>query len=337
MKVLYASLNHPIRNEVEQDQKSFCILRSNQSGQALVEYILLLVIVVSLAIGAGKGFKALNVYLGKYIGDYTICLMEYGELPSLGVQSADVNKHAAGTGKSCNQQYQAFTFAEGRPYAGGGSGNGGQGGGSQNGSKNGSGRNGAGGNSASGKGAGKSGSEDSAAADGDGPGKGDKNGKGGNGKSPYTTGKISRAGDYGTNDGGEDAQKSRIIPLDEDEESSSRKKQSRNLSLIGGRTDYGGYHAVTGRMQEEYQKSIRNKMDRAPTSNVVVLGNGDSSILPYKHPFVQREVKKTAEVAEDNSKFSFGYFMRWILIAGMVLAIVVFFGGQIMNYSNSQD
>ncbi|MBC7457237.1 MAG: hypothetical protein H7235_03090 [Bdellovibrionaceae bacterium] len=47
----------------------------------------------------------------------------------------------------------------------------------------------------------------------------------------------------------------------------------------------------------------------------------------------QRAVAAVAE--EPETEMGFGYFLKWIMIAGIGIAIFIFFGGQIMNYNNS--
>ena len=108
---------------MKQDQKySFGRLLLNQSGQAAIEYVLLIVVIVSLIFGVKKAFNNVDDFISHYIGDYVTCLMEYGELPSLGVVAADQKKHLGGTGKKCDEDFAGFTFEGGVPAAGGSSG-----------------------------------------------------------------------------------------------------------------------------------------------------------------------------------------------------------------------
>ncbi|MBX2995508.1 MAG: hypothetical protein KF681_11825 [Bdellovibrionaceae bacterium] len=59
-------------------------LRS-ESGQGIVEYILLLVVVITLAILlANRLFKPFREWAQHYIGNYVECLLDQGELPGLG-------------------------------------------------------------------------------------------------------------------------------------------------------------------------------------------------------------------------------------------------------------
>lgn len=97
------------------DQRSSC----RERGQAVIEYILVLVITVSIILGILYQFNdAFKGFLDRYFGDYVACLLETGELPALG---------GAGPGADlCNAQFQTFSVSSGqslKPTGGGGDGN----------------------------------------------------------------------------------------------------------------------------------------------------------------------------------------------------------------------
>ena len=77
-----------------------------QSGQAVIEYLLILLIIVGIVIGLMTQFHgAFRDYVDNYFGEYLACLLETGELPSLGGNTPGV----------CNTSFQPFTFSSGRP------------------------------------------------------------------------------------------------------------------------------------------------------------------------------------------------------------------------------
>jgi len=78
----------------------------NQKGQGTVEYVLLLVVVIAIA-GAvlTRFFKPFDSWAKNYLGAYFLCLLDTGELPSLGGQGS--------TGE-CNANFEAFSLAGGR-------------------------------------------------------------------------------------------------------------------------------------------------------------------------------------------------------------------------------
>lgn len=87
----------------------------NSQGQALVEYVLMLVITVSLVLMlVYQIFTPLQGYLSNYMGKYIQCLLEMGELPSLGAADSPVKDE----GGDCNSRFDAATLGSGRPPTG---------------------------------------------------------------------------------------------------------------------------------------------------------------------------------------------------------------------------
>jgi hypothetical protein len=325
---------------VEQDQKYSFKANNifNRSGQAAVEYILLLVIIVSLVIGATKAFGKMNDFMNRYIGEYVVCLMEYGELPNLGIADANLKKHlgsGGGSGRKCDQEFSGFTFESGRPPVGSG-GNAAGSGSTSSGKNNNSGGKNSSGNAnkdGSGKGSGKDGSDSASNSDGS-----DRDRGSGRKAAPYAKGQVIRSSTntYGTGDAGESDQKIKVI--DDEEGGRGRKKDSSNYSRtsrIGNGSDR--YRAITGTMAEEIEKRQPKKAEPIRRSVRALAGDDGNRFTPYKKVLPPREFKEKQMKEDDNSSFGFGYIIRWLMIAGMVLAIIVFFGGQIMNYSNSKD
>ncbi len=88
-------------------------------GQAAIEYILLLVIVVGLLIAlTSQIMKPFGAFMDNYMGAYLQCILETGELPSLGNDEDTALKD-----EGCNARFEGATLADGRPpKAGSGSG-----------------------------------------------------------------------------------------------------------------------------------------------------------------------------------------------------------------------
>lgn len=83
----------------------------NSRGQGIVEYILLIVVVISLALAvSAQFFKPFNEWARNYIGDYITCLLDQGELPSLG---------GGESVSDCDKDFQNASFGSGRPPKGG--------------------------------------------------------------------------------------------------------------------------------------------------------------------------------------------------------------------------
>lgn len=329
---------------MKQDQKyPFRRLFLNENGQAVVEYILLIVVVISLVFGAKKAFSHVDDFISHYIGDYVTCLMEYGELPSLGVAAGDQKRHLDGSGKKCDEDFAGFTFEDGRPSNGGAGGGGGSGstgtgrtGTGTNGNSANNGNKNSSSNAAKGGSNAKSGS-DSGSDSGSELGGGRNGSRSGKQQAPYAKGAINRSNSLTTNDAFDDGGR-KVRVLEEDEEA---KKKKKNSGLAGFRSrggSYGNdrYRAITGIMQAEMEKTLPRK-PRAPASTIVRLKDDGNRLGPYSKTFTPPPVKAPQVKEEDNTGFSFGFFIRWLLIAAMILAIIVFFGGQIMNYSNSKE
>lgn len=330
---------------VEQDQNYNFNINPilNRGGQAAVEYILLLVIIVSLVLAMKKGFGKMNDFMNRYIGDYVVCLMEYGELPSLGINDASMKKHLSsgdGGGRKCDQEFAGFTFEDGRPpttstggtggagsNGGSSSANSGKGNNSSNANKDGS------GSASNGKNSGDAGSDLAGEIN------KDRNGSSSGRKSPYAKGQIVRSNPYGSADSGNDVGNENVRVI-EDPSGGDKKKRDNGSASRTSRLNYSGgerYRAIVGNMAAEIEKRAPKKPAEARVVNQPLLGDTGSRFGPYKKTFTPPEVKPIEQIKEDNSGFGFGYIIRWLLIGGMILALIVFFGGQVMNYSNSKD
>jgi hypothetical protein len=79
------------------------ILRG-QSGQSLVEYVLLILITVAiLSIAGARLFKPIAKWMDFYMNDYTYCLLDSGELPQFaGGHPEDCEKLASENGFAAN-------------------------------------------------------------------------------------------------------------------------------------------------------------------------------------------------------------------------------------------
>lgn len=82
-------------------------IQNSESGQAVVEYILLLAISVALIIGLMKQlYQPFGNWMQDYMGQYLECLLDVGELPSLGGGSDS---------GECNSKFSSFSVTAGRP------------------------------------------------------------------------------------------------------------------------------------------------------------------------------------------------------------------------------
>jgi hypothetical protein len=136
-----------------------------------------------------------------------------------------------------------------------------------------------------------------------------------------------------------DDSKTKILDNEDDELSKSgrdRKARRRPRSRRYG--DYDNYHAISGRAKQEIEKSLKGRtIARKPTAAILKVVADEGSVGPYKKTFTPKVTDKTAQKEDKNDGFSLAGMIRWLLIAGMIVAIVIFFGGQLLNYSNSDS
>lgn len=87
----------------------FKTIKKYEGGQATIEYILVLVVAVALIGGVvWQLHDAFQQWGRNYFGNYIACLLETGELPSLGHN----NNNKASV---CEQEFEDFSLAQGRP------------------------------------------------------------------------------------------------------------------------------------------------------------------------------------------------------------------------------
>ncbi len=308
----------------------------NQQGQAVIEYVLLLVVTVSLVLGFRGVFSSMNNFMSDFMGEYVVCLMEYGELPALGVQEADLKQHKdGGAGRKCEfRKYSAaFVASSGSGGSGGsggtsGPGNGKTGGGGKSGSNPTKGSDGS--NKSANSDASKSGNESSSGSD-----LASKRSAGR--ASPYTTGQISNSGSYSAADAPGSAADKKIKIL-EDETGKGRNAAATDSSRSNQRRvgyQNGKYKAITGGMAEQIEKNSKLR-PRKPSSNLLASDEGGYRFVPHKKTFTPPE-RKPDLVEPPDEGFQFGNFLKWLIIAGIVIAGFVLFGGQVLNYSNSDS
>ena len=302
---------------------------ANQTGQAVTEYILLLIFLVTMLFAAKGIFGGLNKFINNYVGEYIACLMEYGELPSLGVKETELNKHkSAASGSSCNAKFEGFSFAEGRPPTNGAASKSSDGrtNSSSNSSKNsGSNRNNSSSTEASPSS--RSSSESSSVVSRGSVGRG----------SAFSTVGSSLNNNYKTADSPTTLNSSKTKVLDIAEDENSRRGSLGRNDATQTKFIYqnGKYRALTGEMAEEANK--QNKVSAAKVSSRS-LANADEGFRPGPYRKVINPPKNEKAIVDDKpEEGGFGYLFRWLIIAGMVIAFFILFGGQILNYSNSQD
>ncbi len=306
-------------------------LKLNESGQGVLEYILVLTITVFLIGTFLYQFStAFRKYANNFFGEYVACLMETGELPG----------NAKG---ECQQLLSPFNLADGKTSTGrdvsGGNGTGGIG--------SGSGGNGSG--SGSGSGAGQSGRNGSGRGGRGGRGNGsDGDGGGSSGSSGPPAGELG-VNSRGDGDGGFGGKSSRKTPVKtasgNESGGADGKKDRAGLKPVGAYSSTtSGSGSGDGRGRKKMvdrgfgfvgQDEQERREEERPATKPVAKDQGDG--LRPKKVAVNATRAIASEKATEDSGFSIGNFLRVIIIAGILIAIFILFGGQLLAISKGGE
>jgi hypothetical protein len=260
---------------------------SSESGQAMIEYTLMLIISVLLVLMvATKIFKPLQGFVKNYMGDYIACILETGELPAMGGDSTFASD------EGCNHTFEPGTLAAGRPYKGSGASNTA--------------------NSAN--------KETSSSGHNSGGGGG---GSGGGGSSHMLR-------DHGTPMADVSAKNSKVTEMSVAGGGGSGFFTASNGSVVA-RPKKESSVFLTGLTDDE-KKKIEKKQNEGSTRVIASEGVGTVS----KKSIVKPPEPKTQDMADDQP-MTIGNFIRILFIICIVLAIVIFIGGQALQMSKSSD
>lgn len=281
---MYKSIIIINMNHTQDRNRRFALFRFNPSGQALIEYLLVLIVTVSLLGGAiyqlNDSFKK---FLESYFGDYLSCLIEAGELPKLGGESEGI----------CEDQFEAFSLANGRPPI-----------------------------EKSSTSQSKDKSDSSGQVVGPVTHRAGSDGNFGKGLRPHATNASSFEKDGLKDDGRESQDQKKSMEL---LNVGGRKNQISNKSQL--RQKY-----FAGVLQEDdFLKDKKKKKKKSAITNIE--DDGESTRKVTKVVIKKRNVAKV----EGEEGFSVGDFIRYLIIIGIILAIVIFVGSQIMQISKNWD
>lgn len=280
----------------------------NNYGQAAIEYVLMLVVSVAMVIAlAMQIFTPFSEFISNYMGTYVGCLLEYGELPTLGGD----NPSGPDDDSECNRKFVPATASRGRPPVNNNSSNS-----SAGGSKS---------SSSSSSAANRSSSSSSTQS--------------GSNKSSEAThaGSESRGGSrnilhnrrpaFGAESGSGSGGKIVEITLDNKGQSHFSSKNVGSFTVPSSKTKALGLAGLT----EAEREKIIKKSEGGGRLTFASDGIGNSS----KKTLVKKPEIKT--VTEKEQPFTIGNFMRYLLIAAIVIALLIFIGGQALQMSKSFD
>lgn len=323
--------------------------RHRESGQATIEFVLVLVVGMLIALGLLYRFNmAFKKYTVDLYGTYYRCLLETGELPGVGSVCKDKKARfdiASGRDLIKNVPGSAGGGSGGTPGSGG-SGTGGSGSTPKSGSggtttKNPDGSGGSKSGSTSGKGSGTSGSS------GSGDGSGGSNGasesvgggtRGSGGGYSSSVGRLRNSGrsrstsmgnGAGSGSGSDKDGADKPEPLSAYSSSGSH---SNSDALRRGRTKMD-FKMEGG----EYQRAETSAVAAVSASSMKAADKSGNSLRPRKA--VESDGRKPAAKLEEDKGggLSFGRIFRMFMIFGIIVAIIIFLGGQVLQISKSGE
>lgn len=263
----------------------------DERGQGIVEYILVLVVAVSIILGAIYQLNsAFKVWANNYFGNYLACLLETGELPSLG----------GPTGKAgvCNEQYKPFSLTDGRPLLAA---------------------------------AGKSSDQ----------GDTDKGSSHGARENRYGSGNYTPVGSFGpsfTGRGGGSSYGGQTNRFNSDSSRNTGNMQATSYGVGGSSfSNSGSDQELRTRINNEFafDQTVENEKRRDVAS---IHKNPNSNDGHRKTAIHLKSSKAKRDVAQvSDTSFTIANFIRFLIIAALILALVLFLGGQALNISKSMD
>jgi len=269
------------------------ILRS-ECGQVATEYILILIVMIGVVLGGVYQLNdAFRKFADNYFGDYLACLIESGELPALG-----------GGGRSasgCNQVYQEFSIASGRPLVGK----------ALTGEETGE----------IGESGGGAGDEDSGVYTGSGGGS--------------AVVQSSPSSDFGSTSPSRFRIRRAAPSVGEEGDSGQNTGSLATTDLSG--YESGKSISIPIRDREGYRRFYGADKDDKEAKKTTKVDSKTVAAEQRKGPEmikVNRAITSTAE-APDIEEFTFGKLFRYLIIAAIVIAILIFIGGQVLQVSKS--
>jgi len=274
----------------------------NFHGQALVEYVLVLIVTVSIILSLiAQIFTPFGNFLDKYMGSYVSCLLDFGELPTLGSPISTIANE-----DGCDARFETFSVSSGRPPKA-----------PPPSSRVGQDSNG------------NSQPRSSSTQDGLGN-EGNVRNRGGAGSSstsPSTNTLLNSPN--GPNSADHSFRNEKIVDIELP--NSERWKSRQNTFNNEGRT-YDKARTLDGRMEKEILERERSSIKSGPKIVSASQYEQKSKVIPLRKPAEKGDAKENEE-----KPFTIGDFLRVFLIAGVIIALVVFVGGQLLQISKSSE
>ncbi|MBT4760483.1 MAG: hypothetical protein HOO06_02190 [Bdellovibrionaceae bacterium] len=275
------------------------LLLLQQKGQGAIEYILLMTVGVAIILGIVSQFnKSFGQWAENYFGEYISCILETGEMPSLG--------GGGGANSSvCASSFEPFTMAEGRAPK------------SQD-------------SSSSGGSSGLSSSRGKKFKSSPGGSSGGNSDSGSSGGATPKGGSQFIGGGSSGNGGGQFKNQSSI-----EKGTDSKGDGVNNVTKINGTGRSGGDERILrSKIRSNTEVELRKK--NKGRAKVVTRVKATNSENKGKRFLASKKALKKSVVDADVS-LGFGDYLRYLIIIAIILIIVLFFGMQAMQISKSMD
>lgn len=272
---------------------------SGQSGQALIEYVLMLIISVSLVLALmSQIFEPFQKFIQSYMGDYVSCLLETGELPSLG------GDDTALADQGCDTKFVKATWKDGRPSSNTG---------------------------------GSSSNTDSTSNHDTSPSDSDSSSGSSSNSNRYAGSNSRNGGRYfstpssrGSGIDGDAGANKKVVEIALDGGGSGSFFSKSSSSSVARQQQKTTYVPITGLTDAEKKKVEKKEANKQR----LVAGEGFAP-PPKKTSVKKPEPKPLAEEKEDS--FTIGNFIRILFIAAIVIALLIFIGGQALQMSKGME
>lgn len=265
----------------------------SQSGQGILEYILVLVVAVAIIMGGIYQLNdAFRTWGNNYFGEYLACLLETGELPIISGSPGDSG--------ICNQLFEPFSFAKGRPLK-----------------------------KTEGSATGSSEKKSSSQGAGEGAGGGGR----GSGRPGYVS--MGRSG-FSRGSGGAGSRFS--LGSTKNKQGDTTNTGSTDISSAGG-SSARGVSMQNRNSQRIVDNSFINEMGNSDSKRQKVTASKGSSggdIKPKSRIPLKVKFKKDVVMPED-TPLTFSNFIRILIIAAIIIALLLFLGGQVLQIGKNME
>ncbi len=269
---------------------------NNQSGQVMLEYILVVMITVAIIIGVVYQFNdAFKSYAENYFGNYLACLLETGEL-----MSAQGNPGA--NGQSCAATYKPFSLSDGKSLAQNASGS-----------------------------SGKSGSSSSSSSlsQTSRPTKSENESSSASNIPVRSSSASQSSGSRGSNQGSVD---------DDFSKKNARYTGSSGSSIPGSALNSKGGNAGANNryLEGEFYVDRRGKDSEERTTNLVKVSSPTGTKVGDRMLVRKKGISKDLAI-QDGEEWSFGTYLRFLIIAAIVITLLLLIGGQTLQITKGMD